>query len=360
MEITKLLEKFEKIETRIRELEKMLEDQSVLSHPDKIASITREHSHLLVIVEKAQAYRDILGKIKEDLDIIESSSDAELKELASEDLEESVASREALEQELKILIIPKDPRDDKGAIMEIRAGTGGDEAALFAGDLYRMYSKYIERQSWKKEVLNSNPTELGGFKEIIFSITGHQAYGHLRYESGVHRVQRVPQTETSGRIHTSAASVVVLPEVREVDVEIDPKDLRIDVYRSSGPGGQSVNTTDSAVRITHLPTGMVVTCQDEKSQHKNKSKAMRVLRARLYDMKRKEEETRLAESRRSMIGSGDRSAKIRTFNFPQGRVTDHRINLTLYRLQEILTGDLDEVIEKLQIAERDEILKHEK
>ena len=360
MEITKLLEKFEKIETRIRELEKMLEDQSVLSHPDKIASITREHSHLLVIAGKAQAYRDILGKIEEDLDIIESSSDAELKELAREDLEESVASREALEQELKILIIPKDPRDDKGAIMEIRAGTGGDEAALFAGDLYRMYSKYIERQNWKKEVLNSNPTELGGFKEIIFSITGHQAYGHLRYESGVHRVQRVPQTETSGRIHTSAASVVVLPEVQEVDVEIDPKDLRIDVYRSSGPGGQSVNTTDSAVRITHLPTGMVVTCQDEKSQHKNKSKAMRVMRARLFDMKRKEEETRLAESRRSMIGSGDRSAKIRTFNFPQGRVTDHRINLTLYRLQEILTGDLDEVIEKLQIAERDEILKHEK
>jgi len=357
MEKNKLLEKIEKIEGRVQELEKMLEDQAVMCHPEKIASVSKEHSQLLSIMEKARIYRELLKRIDEDLEIIESSSDAELKDLAREELEETNESMQTLEEDLKVMLIPKDPRDDKGAIMEIRAGTGGDEAALFAGDLYRMYAKYIERQGWKKEILSSNPTELGGFKEVIFSVSGHQGYGKLKFESGVHRVQRVPVTETSGRIHTSAASVVVLPEAAEVDIEIDPKDLRIDVYRSSGPGGQSVNTTDSAVRITHVPTGMVVTCQDEKSQHKNKSKAMRVLRARLFDMKRKKEEARVAASRRSMIGSGDRSAKIRTFNFPQGRVTDHRINLTLYRLQEILTGDLDEVIEKLQMAERDEIMK---
>jgi peptide chain release factor 1 len=255
------------------------------------------------------------------------------------------------------MLIPKDPQDEKNAIMEIRAGTGGEEAALFVGDLFRMYSKYVERQGWKKEMLGSNPTELGGFKEVIFAISGSYVYSRLKYENGVHRVQRVPVTETGGRIHTSAASVVVLPEVEEFDIDIDPKDLRIDVYRSSGPGGQSVNTTDSAVRITHIPTGIIVTCQDEKSQHKNKSKAMKVLRARLYDMKRKEEEARVAASRKSIIGSGDRSMKIRTFNFPQGRVTDHRIHLTLYRLQEILDGELDEIIKQLYTAEQDESLE---
>ena len=359
MEQNNLLKKLARVEDRVGELEKAMEDPQVLKNPEKLASVTREHKGLLPVVEKARAYRAVLKKIEEDTEILRSSSDPELKALAKEELEVSHAVQAALDRELKFLLIPKDPQDEKNAIMEIRAGTGGEEAALFAGDLYKMYAKYVERQAWRKEILHSNPTELGGFKEIVFAVSGDHAYGRLKYESGVHRVQRVPLTETGGRIHTSAASVVVLPEAEEVDVEIDPKDLRIDVYRSSGPGGQSVNTTDSAVRITHVPTGMVVTCQDEKSQHKNKAKAMKVLRARLYDVKRREEEAKVAASRRSMIGSGDRSAKIRTYNFPQGRVTDHRINLTLYRLQDILVGDLDEMIEQLQIAERDAKLKAE-
>jgi peptide chain release factor 1 len=312
------------------------------------------------VVEKARQYKNALSKMDEDNGLVQSSQDAELRELAAEELKELTALTEKLEADLKQMLIPKDPQDEKNAIVEIRAGTGGEEAALFAGDLFRMYTKYIERRGWKRELLSSNPTGLGGFKEIILSVAGDQVYGRLKFESGVHRVQRVPVTETSGRIHTSAASVAVLPEAEEVDIVIDPKDIRIDVYRSSGPGGQSVNTTDSAVRVTHIPTGMIVTCQDEKSQHKNKAKALKVLRARLYDLKRKEEEARLAASRRSQIGSGDRSEKIRTFNFPQSRVTDHRINLTLYRLQDILAGDLDEIIDRLQTTERDEKLKAEK
>ncbi len=359
MEDNTFIAKIARVETRYQELKKALENSNIFNHQEKLLSITKEYKRLSPALEKAEVYRKLLKKIEEDSEILNSSPDPELKDLAREELEESRAAQEKLEQELKLMLIPRDPDDEKNAIVEIRAGTGGEEAALFAGTLYRMYSKYIEQKGWKKDTLSSNPTELGGFKEIIFSVSGTHVYGNLKYESGVHRVQRVPTTETSGRIHTSAASVVVLPEAEEVDVEIAPKDLKIDVYRSSGPGGQSVNTTDSAVRITHIPTGIVVTCQDEKSQHKNKAKAMRVLRSRLFDMKQKEEEAKVAASRRSMIRSGDRSVKIRTFNFPQGRVTDHRINLTLYRLQEILAGDMDGIIEQLQIAERDERLKNE-
>jgi peptide chain release factor 1 len=351
------LNKIEKIETKMKELEKALEETSVHNHNEKMIALAKEHRQHQIVFDKVKIYRDILKKIKEDTELIQDATDAELKELAKEELEANTNQRIKLEQEIKLMLIPKDPNDKKNAIVEIRAGTGGEEAALFAGDLFRMYSKFVEKQRWHLEVLGSNPTELGGFKEIFFAVNGDHAYGQMKFESGVHRVQRVPLTETGGRIHTSAASVVVLPEAEEVDVEIEPKDLRIDVYRSSGPGGQSVNTTDSAVRITHIPTGIVVTCQDEKSQHKNKTKALKVLRARIFDIKQKEEQAKVAASRKSMIGSGDRSAKIRTYNFPQGRVTDHRINLTLYRLQEVLTGDLLEVIEKLQTAERDEKLK---
>jgi peptide chain release factor 1 len=263
-----------------------------------------------------------------------------------------------MEEELKVLLIPKDPQDSRNAIVEIRAGTGGDEAGLFAGDLFRMYEYYAEKNGWKIDIMSSNPQGIGGFREIIFNITGQEVYGAMKYEAGVHRVQRVPSTEASGRIHTSAASVAVLPEAGDIDVDIDPNDLRIDVYRSSGPGGQSVNTTDSAVRITHEPTGLVVTCQDEKSQHKNRAKALKVLRARLYERALEEEQAKLTAERRSMVSTGDRSAKIRTYNFPQGRVTDHRIGLTVYRLEEVLQGDLDEFTEQLKLADRAEKLKH--
>jgi peptide chain release factor 1 len=355
-----ILEKSARIQTRLREIEKLLEDREVLKQPEKNIALNREYRSLKPVLEKAEDYRKLLSKIEEDSEIVRSSADAELRDIAREELEENKSALDRTEQEMKRLLIPRNPEDEKSAIVEIRAGTGGDEAALFAGDLYRMYSKFIENKGWRKELINSSPTGLGGFKEIIFSVSGDDAFGTLKFESGVHRVQRVPVTETSGRIHTSASSVVVLPEVEEVDVVIDPKDIRIDVYRSSGPGGQSVNTTDSAVRITHVPTGMIVTCQDEKSQHKNKAKALKVLRARLYDMKKKEEEARVSASRRSMIGTGDRSEKIRTYNFPQGRVTDHRINLTLYRLPEILNGDIGDLAEQLKIADVEARLKDEK
>ena len=298
-----------------------------------------------------------MSEIQSTQEMLRDKLDSELRELAEAELASLEEDKSSLEEKLKVLLLPSDPLDEKNVIMEIRAGTGGDEAALFAGDLFRMYSRYAERNGWQIESMSSNPTELGGFKEAIVMISGDRVYSRLKYESGVHRVQRVPETEASGRIHTSAATVAVLPEAEDVDIEIDPNDLRVDVFRSSGHGGQSVNTTDSAVRITHIPTGMVVTCQDEKSQHKNKDKALKVLRARLLDQLMEEQEAGIAETRKTQVGSGDRSERIRTYNFPQSRVTDHRIGLTTHRLTEFLDGDLDEMIEALIVSAQSERLK---
>ncbi|MHB2150808.1 peptide chain release factor 1 [Calditrichota bacterium LG25] len=352
-------EKIQALQKRLDELNKELSDPSVFNDQGRYKQLSREHSEISKILEIGAPYLKALEAYEENKAIIEEDSDPELAALAkeeNEDLEEKIAD---YEEKLKLLLIPKDPDDAKNAIVEIRAGTGGDEAAIFAGDLYRMYTRYCEDHGFKIDVMSSTPSERGGFKEIIFMVEGPDAYGTLKYESGVHRVQRVPETETQGRVHTSAASVAVLPEAEEVDVEIDPNELRIDVFRSSGPGGQSVNTTDSAVRITHIPTGLVVTCQDEKSQHKNKAKALKVLRTRLLDMAMQEQRSAIDAQRKSMVGSGDRSAKIRTYNFPQGRVTDHRIGLTLYKLDRIMEGDLDELIEALHLAARNEKLQEE-
>ena len=292
--------------------------------------------------------------------ISDSEMDKELKELAEEEIKESKQKIEAINEELKILLLPKDPNDDKSVIVEIRGGAGGEEAALFAGDLFRMYSMYAEANRWKTEILSSNPTDIGGFKEISFSIDGAGAYSKLKFESGVHRVQRIPSTESGGRIHTSTVTVAVLPEVEDVEVNIDANDLRIDVFRAGGPGGQCVNTTDSAVRITHLSTGLVVSCQDEKSQHKNKDKAMKILRSRLYDLVQSQQHEQIAQERKSQVGTGDRSERIRTYNYPQGRVTDHRIGLTLHRLDAVLNGDLDEIINALITTRQSELLRGEK
>jgi len=341
-----MLEKLEKLEKRYSELCENLGDPEIAQNPTKYKELAKEQSSLEETVEKYKQYKEILGTIREDEEVLENNSDDELHELAEQELEELNPKRERLEEELKVLLLPKDPQDPKNAIVEIRAGTGGDEAGLFAGDLFRMYTKFSEHKNWKLEVLSSH-----------FLLSGAHVYGTMKYESGVHRVQRVPKTETSGRIHTSAASVAVLPEAEEVEIDLDQNDLKIDVYRSSGPGGQSVNTTDSAVRITHIPTGIVVTCQDEKSQHKNRAKALKVLKARLLEKKQREEEEKLTATRRSMVSTGDRSAKVRTYNFPQGRLTDHRIGLTLYQLEEILDGDLTEVIEQLRLSDQAEQLK---
>jgi len=352
-----MIDKINKIKERHDELNELLGDPDIFKDQNNFRKLSKEQSELSVIVSKADELEKNLTQIDETKELIANENDEEMVELAEAELKELQAKLESLEQELRMLLIPKDPADEKNAIIEIRAGTGGDEACLFAGDLLRMYLKFAEQQRWKIDVLNSHPQGRGGFKEISFSMNGQGVYGKMKYEGGVHRVQRVPETEASGRIHTSAASVAVLPEVEEVEVEIDPNELKIDVYRSSGPGGQSVNTTDSAVRITHIPTGLVVTCQDEKSQHKNRAKALKVLRARLYEKAKHEEQSKLAAERRSMVSTGDRSAKIRTFNFPQNRVTDHRINLTLYKLDKILEGELNELIEQMQIADRAEQLK---
>lgn len=354
-----MLDKLEGLEARYAELEQKLSDPAVIADIDTWRKYAKAHADLTEVVSTYREYKKVCKEIEDTRSLLEEEEDAELKELAEAELEELQEKKEKLEEELKILLLPRDPRDKKNVIVEIRSGTGGEEAALFAGDLFRMYSRYAERQGWKVEVLSSHPTDMGGFKEIIFQVNGDSVYSKLKYESGVHRVQRVPITESGGRIHTSAATVAVLPEAEEVDVQINPEDLRIDIFCSSGPGGQSVNTTQSAVRITHIPTGIVVTCQDEKSQHKNKEKALRVLRARLLDRAIKEQQGEISSMRRAMIGTGDRSERIRTYNFPQSRVTDHRIGLTLYKLNDILDGDLDELIDALITANRAEQLKQE-
>ncbi|MGQ9631062.1 MAG: peptide chain release factor 1 [bacterium] len=348
--------KLESMKQKYEEITRKLGDPAVVSRHSEYQKYAKLHAEISEIVGKYDEYKDVERRIEEDKAIIKANEDKDLVELAKIDLEEMRAKRERLERELKVLLLPKDPYDEKDIIVEIRAGTGGEEAALFAGDLYRMYSRYIEDHGWRMELIYANETGLGGFKEITFAVGGRGAYGKLKYESGVHRVQRVPETEASGRIHTSAATVAVMPEPDEVEIEIDERDLRVDVFRSSGHGGQSVNTTDSAVRITHLPTGLVATCQDERSQLKNKAKAMRVLKAKLLDLKRREVEEEMARLKRSQVRSGDRSEKIRTYNFHQGRVTDHRINYTTYNLEKVLDGELDDILERLAEAERIEKL----
>jgi len=351
-----MLGKIKEIEDRYLDLETYLGNPEVLKDQKAYQKYAREHSQLSPIVSLFRKYKAAQDEIEENRSLLDDA-DPEMRKLAREEIESLRSSMSDLESEIKILLIPKDPNDEKNTLLEIRAGTGGEEAALFAADLFRMYGHYAELKSWNTEVLSQNATGIGGFKEIIILVSGERVYSRLKYESGVHRVQRVPETETQGRIHTSAVTVAVLPEAEEIDVEIDPEDLRIDVYRSTGHGGQHVNTTDSAVRITHLPSGLVVTCQDEKSQHKNKAKAMKVLRSRLLDLEQSQQQSRISEQRRSMVGSGDRSERIRTYNFPQGRVTDHRIGLTLYKLEDVLHGQLDFVIDPLTTYFQTETLK---
>ena len=341
-----MLDKLAEVEKRYVELEGKMSDPQLLGHQREYAKLARERSELEEIVLRYREWRKVEHEIQENRQLMEENDEA-MRELVKEELTSLRERKEALETKLKFLILPKDPNDDKNVIVEIRAGTGGDEAALFAAELFRMYSRYAESRGWRVEMMSSNPTGLGGYKEIIASIEGQGAYSRLKFEGGVHRVQRVPVTEGSGRIHTSAVTVAVLAEADEVEVAIDPKEIRIDVFRSSGPGGQSVNTTDSAVRITHIPTGIVISCQDEKSQHKNRAKGMKILRARLLEKKQDEQASEIAATRKLMVGSGDRSERIRTYNFPQGRLTDHRINFTLYKLDRLMEGEIDDVVEAL-------------
>jgi len=349
----------EQIQTIIKRYNDISDEMSrpeVIADQHRYRELAKEHKDLTPIVDTGNRYLEVLKNIDDDKAILEGH-DEDLKQLAHEELDTLEEEKSRLFEELKKLLIPKDPNDNKNAIVEIRAGTGGEEAAIFAADLYRLYLKFAERKGWKVEELSGTQNGLGGFKEVIFLLSGENVYGTMKFESGVHRVQRVPVTETQGRIHTSAATVAVLPEAEEVDIEINASELRIDTYRSSGAGGQHVNKVETAIRITHLPTGLVVTCQDEKSQYKNKEKALKILRSRLLALKEAEKEAEIAAKRRSMVSTGDRSAKIRTYNFPQGRVTDHRINLTLYRLTEIMEGEIDELISALQLAHNTELMK---
>lgn len=352
-----MFDKLDFILEKYEELSKKVSDPDVIAKQKEWQKLMKEMSDLEPIVKEYTAYKKAKEELEEAKEILDMEDDEELREMAREELKANEAAIEEYTENLKILLLPKDPNDDKNVILEIRAGTGGDEAALFGSDLLRMYLRYAERMRWKTELIESNETEIGGVKEVVMLVKGKGAYSRLKYESGVHRVQRVPETESGGRVHTSAASVAVMPEVDDVEVNLDPNDVRVDVYRASGNGGQCVNTTDSAVRLTHMPTGLVVTCQDEKSQIKNKDKAFKVLKSRLFDLMQQEQNDKVAAERKSQIGSGDRSERIRTYNFPQSRITDHRINLTLYKLDSFLDGDLDEVIDALITEDQAEKMK---
>ena len=352
-----IIDKLEDIKTKWETLGEQLNDPEIIGDMKRFVKINKDYKDLEPIVAAFKEYKNLLANIEEAREILKNEKDDDMREMAQEELEASEQRRDVIEEEIRLMLIPKDPTDDKNAVMEIRAGSGGDEASIFAGDLYRMYIRYCETKGWKIELVEMNEGTAGGFKEVVFNVIGDGAYGLLKFESGVHRVQRVPKTETQGRIHTSAASVVVLPEAEEFDVELNEKDIRKETFCASGPGGQSVNTTYSAVRLTHIPSGIVVSCQDEKSQIKNLATAMKVLRTRLYEREYNKYLESIASQRKTMVSTGDRSAKIRTYNYPQGRVTDHRINLTIYNLQSIIDGDINEIIEKLQMAENAERLK---
>ncbi|WP_190809416.1 peptide chain release factor 1 [Flagellimonas sp. S3867] len=352
-----MLDKLNIVKQRFDEVSDLIIQPDIISDQKRYVKLNKEYKDLKMLVDKREEYISISNNISEAEEIISDGSDTEMLEMAKMQLDEAKSALPKLEEEIKLLLIPKDPEDEKDVVMEIRAGTGGDEASIFAGDLYRMYAKYCESKGWRTNIIDLNEGTSGGFKEIHFEVSGEDVYGTLKFEAGVHRVQRVPQTETQGRVHTSAATVMVIPEAEDFDVQIDPKDVRIDYFCSSGPGGQSVNTTYSAVRLTHVPTGLVAQCQDQKSQHKNKEKAFKVLRSRLYDLELAKKQEEDAAKRNSQVSSGDRSAKIRTYNYPQGRVTDHRIGLTLYDLQNIINGDIQKIVDELMLVENTEKLK---
>jgi peptide chain release factor 1 len=351
-----MFDKLEVADNRYEEINLKLSDPQVIANQEEYRKLMKEFSELGEIVEKYREYKKVKSDIAESRELLDSTLEKDFRELVQAEFDEAREKLEVIEGQLKLLLVPKDPNDNRSVIMEIRGGAGGEEAALFAADLFRMYTMYAEGRRWKTEILDLNDTEIGGIKEVVFAIEAQGAYSRLKYESGVHRVQRVPTTESSGRIHTSTVTVAVLPEVDEVDVDINPNDLQIDTYRASGAGGQHINKTDSAIRITHLPTGIVVTCQDQRSQHKNKDKAMKVLRSKLYEIAQEQQNSEIATARKNQVGTGDRSERIRTYNFPQGRVSDHRIGLTLYRIDDIMNGDLDEIIDALTTADQSEKL----